>query len=117
MIRLVRPDVDLLDAAIAGDRPLAGALGYDAVAGWATFRQALRPTREGLAERRGDRAWGPRFFVTGDPPEPSPPRGRGEVSRMTNDDALFGYRLQLFDLAARTSVSALPRDGRAPLDP
>jgi transposase len=27
------------------------------------------------------------------------------VSRVTNDDALFGYRLQLFDLAARTNVS------------
>jgi transposase InsO family protein len=28
-----------------------------------------------------------------------------ELSRMTQDDVLFGYRLQLFDLAARTSVS------------
>src|SRR5215208_4780840 len=28
-----------------------------------------------------------------------------ELSRMTEDDVLFGYRLQLFDLAARTSVS------------
>src|SRR5436309_10191327 len=28
-----------------------------------------------------------------------------EQSRMTQDDVLFGYRLQLFDLAARTSVS------------
>jgi transposase InsO family protein len=27
------------------------------------------------------------------------------MNRMTNDDALFGYRLQLFDLAARTSVA------------
>jgi transposase InsO family protein len=27
------------------------------------------------------------------------------MDRVTNDDALFGYRLQLFDLAARTSVS------------
>jgi transposase InsO family protein len=27
------------------------------------------------------------------------------MNRVTNDDALFGYRLQLFDLAARTSVS------------
>jgi transposase InsO family protein len=27
------------------------------------------------------------------------------LSRMTQDDVLFGYRLQLFDLAARTSVS------------
>lgn len=28
-----------------------------------------------------------------------------ELSRMTQDDVLFGYRLQLFDLAARTTVS------------
>jgi transposase InsO family protein len=28
-----------------------------------------------------------------------------EQSRMTQDDVLFGYRLQLFDLAARTTVS------------
>src|SRR5437762_13186005 len=28
-----------------------------------------------------------------------------EQSRMTQDDVLFGYRLQLFALAARTSVS------------
>jgi hypothetical protein len=27
------------------------------------------------------------------------------MNRVTNDDALFGYRLQLFDLADRTSVS------------
>jgi transposase-like protein len=27
------------------------------------------------------------------------------MNRVTNDDALFGYRLQLFDLPARTSVS------------
>jgi hypothetical protein len=33
------------------------------------------------------------------------------MNRLTNDDALFGYRLQLFDLIARTSVSeALPAD-------
>src|SRR6059058_5317465 len=32
-----------------------------------------------------------------------------EQSRMTQDDVLFGYRLQLFDLAARTSVSAACR--------
>jgi transposase-like protein len=27
------------------------------------------------------------------------------MSRVTQDDVLFGYRLQLFDLAGRTSVS------------
>jgi hypothetical protein len=29
----------------------------------------------------------------------------GEVSRMTNDDVIHGFRLQLFDLAARTTVT------------
>src|SRR3954451_14088041 len=35
---------------------------------------------------------------------PSPPSERS-TSRMTKDDVLFGYRLQLFDLAGRTTVS------------
>src|SRR4051812_44689367 len=34
---------------------------------------------------------------------PSPP-SEGRRSRMTQDDVRFGYRLQLFDLAARTTV-------------
>src|SRR5204863_4274578 len=33
------------------------------------------------------------------------PTRRKGVSRMSEDDVLFGYRLQLFDYAARTSVS------------
>src|SRR3954471_24607529 len=39
---------------------------------------------------------------------PSPP-SEGRRSRMTQDDVLFGYRLQLFDLAARTTVSHVCR--------
>src|SRR3954468_20337030 len=35
---------------------------------------------------------------------PSPP-SEWSPRRMTEDDVLFGYRLQLFDLAARTTVS------------
>src|SRR4051795_12119405 len=35
---------------------------------------------------------------------PSPP-SEWSRSRMTQDDVLFGYRLQLFDLAARTTVT------------
>src|SRR3954452_4797433 len=35
---------------------------------------------------------------------PSPP-SEWSTSRMTQDDVLFGYRLQLFDLAARTTVT------------
>lgn len=69
MIRLVRADLGLLGAALAGDDPLARALGHDVVAGWATLREALQPTRDALAADPGGAAWAARFFVTGDPPE------------------------------------------------
>ena len=69
MIRLVRADVRLLDAALAGDDSLSKALGHGVVAGWATFTGALRPTRDALAADPGRAAWGARFFVAGDPPE------------------------------------------------
>ena len=69
MVRLVRVDLDLLDAALAGDPALARALGRDVVAGWATFREALQRTRDALAADPGGAAWGSRFFVTEDPPE------------------------------------------------
>jgi [ribosomal protein S5]-alanine N-acetyltransferase len=54
VIRLVRADVDLLDAAIAGDDALASALGHDVVAGWATFTDALPRTRDALAAAPSD---------------------------------------------------------------
>ena len=69
MIRLVRANVDLLDAAIAGDYALASAIGHDVVAGWATFRNALQPTRDALAAAPSETPWGPRLFVNGEPPE------------------------------------------------
>jgi RimJ/RimL family protein N-acetyltransferase len=69
VICLVRPNLDLLDAALVGDDSLAKALGHDVVAGWATFREALQPTRDALAADPGGTAWGTRFFVTDDPPE------------------------------------------------
>jgi [ribosomal protein S5]-alanine N-acetyltransferase len=68
-MRLVRPDVQTMDAALAGDDALAEALGHAVVPGWAPFREALGPTRDALAERPGGSDWGTRFFVTGDPPE------------------------------------------------
>jgi [ribosomal protein S5]-alanine N-acetyltransferase len=55
-----------MDAALAGDDALARALGQDVVPGWATFREALRPTRDALV---GEPIWGTRLFVSGDPPE------------------------------------------------
>jgi hypothetical protein len=43
MIRLVRAELHLMEAALAGDDALARALGHDVVAGWATFTEALPP--------------------------------------------------------------------------
>jgi [ribosomal protein S5]-alanine N-acetyltransferase len=67
-IRLVRPDSDLLGAALQGDEVLARAIGHDVVAGWATFIDALQPKRDALSAQPGA-SWGPRFFVTGNPLE------------------------------------------------
>jgi ribosomal-protein-alanine N-acetyltransferase len=69
VIRLIRPDPALLDAALAGDAELARGLGHEVVPGWATFTEALRPKREAVAGDAEAAAWGPRFFVAGEPPE------------------------------------------------
>jgi ribosomal-protein-alanine N-acetyltransferase len=69
MIRLVRPDLRLLDAALAGDDSLAQALGHGVVPGWVSFARALQSTRDALAAAPTGAVWGTRFFVTGDPPE------------------------------------------------
>jgi ribosomal-protein-alanine N-acetyltransferase len=69
VIRLIRAELHLLDAALAGDDALARALGHRVVPGWATFASALEPTRDALAADPGGSAWRARFFVAGDPPE------------------------------------------------
>jgi [ribosomal protein S5]-alanine N-acetyltransferase len=69
VIRLVRAELHLMEAALAGDDALAQALGHDVVAGWATFTEALPPTRDALAANPSGSAWGARFFVTRDPAE------------------------------------------------
>lgn len=58
-----------MDAALAGDGPLAQALGVDVVPGWATFTEALLPTRDALHANSNGSAWGARLFVAGKPPE------------------------------------------------
>ena len=68
MIRAVRASVAAMDAALAGDEELERVLGHDVVAGWATFREALQPTRDALAKTNAV-AWGTRFFVTDEPHE------------------------------------------------
>jgi [ribosomal protein S5]-alanine N-acetyltransferase len=65
VIRLLSPDIELLDAALAG----ADVRGYAVVAGWASFTGALERTRETLEVDPGMAEWGPRLFVTEDPPE------------------------------------------------
>jgi ribosomal-protein-alanine N-acetyltransferase len=69
VVTLVRADVLLLDAAIAGDDALALALGHTVVPGWATFREALQPARDVLYMEPEAAEWGSRLFVTGDPRE------------------------------------------------
>ncbi|HEY8525336.1 MAG TPA: GNAT family protein [Acidimicrobiales bacterium] len=69
MVRLVRPDVEQMDAALRGDDALAEALGCGVVPGWATFTEALGPARDALAASPDGTAWGTRFFVAGDPPQ------------------------------------------------
>jgi RimJ/RimL family protein N-acetyltransferase len=68
MIRAVRASVAAMDAALAGDEELERVLGHDVVAGWATFREALQPTRDALA-KTGAVTWGTRLFVTDEPQE------------------------------------------------
>jgi len=65
VIHLVHADLELLNAALAGDDALARALGQGVVPGWATFVEALAPTRDALASGAADSAWGTRFFVKG----------------------------------------------------
>jgi len=69
MVSLVRAELHLMDAALAGDEALAEALGHDVVPGWATFTEALGPTRDAVAADSSGALWGTRFFVAGHPAE------------------------------------------------
>jgi RimJ/RimL family protein N-acetyltransferase len=69
VVRLVRAELNVVDAALAGDDALSRALGCDVVAGWVTFREALKRTRDALAADPGAAAWGTRLFVAEDPRE------------------------------------------------
>jgi RimJ/RimL family protein N-acetyltransferase len=66
-MHVVRAELPLMDAALRGDDALAEALGCEVVAGWATFVEALEPTRDGLVGLAEGAAWGPRMFVADDP--------------------------------------------------
>jgi len=69
VIRLVRADTTLLDAALQGDDALERALGVEVVPGWVSFTEALPPTRDAAAADPTRVEWGSRFFVAGHPPE------------------------------------------------
>jgi ribosomal-protein-alanine N-acetyltransferase len=67
-MRVVRPDLALFEAAVAGDDALATRLGHAVAPGWVTFTGALERMREKLAADPGDPRWGTCFFVAGEPP-------------------------------------------------
>ena len=68
-VRLLTPDAALLDAALDGDEALAAALGHPVVPGWATFAEALGPSRDALAADPRVATWGARLFLAGEPAE------------------------------------------------
>jgi RimJ/RimL family protein N-acetyltransferase len=63
LVRLLTPDVGLLDAALEGDAALAGALGCDVADGWQVFAGSLRRVRDAVAADPGSVRWGTRLFV------------------------------------------------------
>jgi [ribosomal protein S5]-alanine N-acetyltransferase len=67
-MHVVRAELPIMDAALRGDDALAAALDCEVVPGWATFAEALEPTRDGLVGEPDGAAWGPRLFVADDPP-------------------------------------------------
>jgi [ribosomal protein S5]-alanine N-acetyltransferase len=68
-MRLVTPDLRLLDAALEGDEALAREMGTRVVPGWVSFGGALRLTRNAIAADPASAEWGTRLFVTEDPEE------------------------------------------------
>jgi RimJ/RimL family protein N-acetyltransferase len=67
-VRLITPDLALLDAALAGPDVVGRALGCAVAEGWEVFPGALAHVRAARAENPGDGRWGARFFVLDQPP-------------------------------------------------
>ncbi len=66
-VRLVTPDLALLDAAI-DDRPALGrALDCEVAEGWDVFPQALERARDAVAADPDSTRWGTRLFVLDEP--------------------------------------------------
>ena len=68
-MRLVRPDLALLDAAIEGDDALAARLEVPVIPGWVSFVDALRHTRDRAAADPRDPRWGTCLFIAEEPEE------------------------------------------------
>src|SRR3954469_19558362 len=71
MIRLIRPDPQLLDAAVGSDDSLARMLGVAVVPGWVIATAALERARDALAVDPERASWGTRFFIAEGPAEPA----------------------------------------------
>ena len=67
LVRLVTPDLRLLDAAIDDPQALGRALGSDVAEGWNVFPGALRATRDVVAADPDSTRWGARLFVLDEP--------------------------------------------------
>jgi RimJ/RimL family protein N-acetyltransferase len=67
-VRLVIPDLAVLDAAVAGDAALTRSLGCDVAAGWAVFACSVRRARDAVAQDAASARWRTRLFVVDDPP-------------------------------------------------
>jgi [ribosomal protein S5]-alanine N-acetyltransferase len=67
-MRLVAPDLAILDAALEGDAALARALRAEVAPGWKVFPDALQPVRDAVAADPASVRWGARLFLLEKPP-------------------------------------------------
>lgn len=67
VVRLVTPDLALLDAALEGTAALAGALDCAVAEGWDVFPGSLRRVRDAVAADPQSTRWGTRLFVLDEP--------------------------------------------------
>lgn len=65
-VRLVSPDLRLLNSAVEGRSALAHLLGCELAEGWEVFPEALRRTRDLVASDPASVRWGPRLVVVVD---------------------------------------------------
>jgi ribosomal-protein-alanine N-acetyltransferase len=66
-VRLVTPDLAVLDAAIHDPPALGHELGCQVAEGWNVFPEALRRTRDALAADPESARWGTRLFLLDEP--------------------------------------------------